>query len=81
MIRHFYAAQEPRGFANESNVHQFDSRAERDKWVEEHLDDNYGQANTRVVTARLARSYLLRKDEFNKLFTPADRERNAARTY
>lgn len=38
MTKH-YAAQSPRGFANEVNVYSFSSRAKRDAWVEEHRHD------------------------------------------
>ena len=69
-MRNWHAAQEPRGFANETDVHRFGSAAERDAWVREHLDDNSGQANTRAITARLAHAYLhgrAYRDEHNQL--------------
>ncbi len=37
--RKFYAAQSPRGFANEIDVHVFPSRPARDQWVVEHRND------------------------------------------
>ena len=37
--RTFYAAQSPRGFANEIILHEFASRSERDAWVKAHADD------------------------------------------
>jgi len=37
--RHYYAKQSPRGFANETVVHRFPSRAARDAWVDSHRYD------------------------------------------
>ena len=56
--RKFYAAQSPRGFANEIEVHSFGSRAERDAWVSSHENDgdvNNASCGAYVVTARRAR--------------------------
>ena len=39
MSKHYYAAQSPRGFANEVNVIRFANKTARDQWVEEHKDD------------------------------------------
>lgn len=57
----FYAAQSPRGFANEINVHSFSSRKERDTWVAEH--DNDGDVNSAsrgayAVSAKRAKQIL-----------------------
>ena len=38
-MRHYYAAQSPRGFSNEIRVYVFTSRIRRDAWVDEHADD------------------------------------------
>ena len=38
-MKHYYAEQSPRGFANEINTYRFTSRALRDAWVEQHKDD------------------------------------------
>ena len=38
-MRYYYAEQSPRGFANETIVHKFPSRAQRDAWVAEHESD------------------------------------------
>lgn len=59
--RRFYAAQSPRGFANEVEVHVFRSRADRDTWVAEHKDDgdvNSAACGAYEVSAKHAR-YLL----------------------
>jgi len=77
MTKHFYAAQEPRGFANETHVHRFAARAQRNAWVEEHIDDHDGQANTRAITARLAHKYVsgrAYRDEYNTLVTEDERD-------
>ena len=53
----YYAAQSPRGFANEINVYSFTSRSARDAWVNEHKDDGDVNSATRgayAVTAREA---------------------------
>jgi hypothetical protein len=58
MTRRYYAAQSPRGFANEWVVYAFASKAQRDSWVEEHEDDgdiNAAAEGGRAVTAREAR--------------------------
>lgn len=57
----FYAAQSPRGFANEINVHVFPSRDARDTWVAEHADDgdvNSASCGAYKITAKSARSIL-----------------------
>lgn len=56
--RHYYAAQRPRGFANETYVYKFASRAERDAWVAEHEHDggvNSYYCGAYSITARHAR--------------------------
>ena len=58
MTRQFYAAQSPRGFANEVDVRRFGTKAARDAWVAEHADDGDVNSATRgayAVTAREAR--------------------------
>ena len=53
----FYAAQSPRGFANEIHVYRFATRNERNAWVDEHKDDGDVNAATRgawAITAREA---------------------------
>lgn len=47
--RRFYAAQSPRGFANETEIHAFPSREARDAWVAEHADD--GDVNSSACGA------------------------------
>ena len=49
MTSHFYAAQRPRGFINETYAHRFDTRAERDRWVEDHQGD--GDVNSATLGA------------------------------
>lgn len=59
--RKFYAAQSPRGFANEIVVHVFPSRAARDGWVSAHEDDgdvNSASQGAFVITAPHARKIL-----------------------
>lgn len=61
MNRHYYAEQSPRGFANEVIVHKFESRAQRDAWVEEHRYDgdvNSAYTGARACTADEARRIL-----------------------
>ena len=61
MNRHYYAEQSPRGFANEVIVHKFESRAQRDAWVEEHQYDgdvNSAYTGAGVCTAAEARRIL-----------------------
>ena len=58
MTRHFYAAQRPRGFINETYVHRFGSRADRDLWVNDHEGDGDVNSATHgafAVSARFAR--------------------------
>lgn len=60
-MRHYYAKQSPRGFANEIVVHRFPSRAARDAWVEVHASDgdvNAASMGASACTAREARSIL-----------------------
>jgi hypothetical protein len=57
--RKFYAAQSPRGFANEVNVHAFPSREARDAWVAKHEDD--GEVNSAACGARAITSEQARK--------------------
>lgn len=45
--RKYYAAQSPRGFANEIEVHSFKSRQARDVWVSKHADDGDVNSATR----------------------------------
>jgi len=49
-MKHSYASQNPRGFANECIVHKFASRAARDQWVGEHAAD--GDCNSAACGAR-----------------------------
>jgi hypothetical protein len=49
MSKHYYAAQSPRGFANEVDVIRFADKATRDQWVEEHEDD--GDCNSAALGA------------------------------
>lgn len=49
--RRYYAAQSPRGFANEVNVYAFSGRALRDAWVGEHADDGDVNAATQGAYA------------------------------
>ena len=60
-MRHYYAEQSPRGFANEIEVHKFESRAERDAWVEKHRNDgdvNSASQGASACTADRARRIL-----------------------
>ena len=57
----FYAAQSPRGFANEINIHSFSSRKARDMWVAEHADDgdvNSASRGAYSVSAKRAKQIL-----------------------
>lgn len=45
----YYAAQSPRGFANEVDIHAFSTKAKRDAWVDEHADD--GDVNSATMGA------------------------------
>lgn len=57
--RHYYAAQSPRGFANEIIVHSFPSRRARDEWVAAHEDDgdvNSASQGAYAITSERARS-------------------------
>jgi hypothetical protein len=57
----FYAAQSPRGFRNEINVHSFETKAARDQWVAKHSDDgdvNSASCGAYKVTSRRAREIL-----------------------
>ena len=59
--RRFFAAQSPRGFANEIDVHVFLSRGARDAWVAEHWDDGDMNSATRgayYITAKRAQQIL-----------------------
>lgn len=59
--RKFYAAQSPRGFANEINVHVFPSRAARDEWVSSHEGDgdiNSAALGAYAITSERARKIL-----------------------
>lgn len=59
--RRFFAAQSPRGFANEVNMHVFPTRSSRDAWVAEHCDDGDMNSATQgacSVTAKRARQIL-----------------------
>lgn len=56
--RKYYAAQSPRGFANEVIVYVFNSRQARDEWVDIHKDDGDVNAATRgayAITAKDAK--------------------------
>lgn len=62
----YYAAQSPRGFANEINVYRFNSRRERNAWVKDHADDgdcNSAYQGAYPVTAIAARRILGRKGD------------------
>jgi len=57
----FYAAQSPRGFANEVNVHTFATKAARDAWVAKHEDDggvNAASQGAYPITSKRARVIL-----------------------
>jgi hypothetical protein len=57
-MRHYYAAQSPRGFANEITVIRFSSAADRDRWVDDHKDDgdcNSAACGAYRITAKEAR--------------------------
>ena len=59
--RRFYAAQSPRGFANEVVVHAFPSRQARDAWVAAHEDDgdvNSAPQGAYAITGKRARQIL-----------------------
>jgi hypothetical protein len=58
---YFYAAQSPRGFSNETNVHAFATEQERNDWVDRHFDDgdvNSAACGARVITAKNAAAIL-----------------------
>jgi hypothetical protein len=57
----YYAAQSPRGFANEVNVHTFATKAARDAWVDRHADDgdvNSASQGAYAITSKRARAIL-----------------------
>ncbi len=57
----FYAAQSPRGFANEIEVHTFPSRKDRNAWVAAHEDDgdvNAASQGAYAITSKRARTIL-----------------------
>lgn len=59
--RRFYAAQSPRGFANEVMIRVFTTRQLRDVWVSAHQDDgdvNSAGCGAYVITSRAARDIL-----------------------
>jgi hypothetical protein len=61
MTTHYYAAQSPRGFANEISVHIFCTRADRDQWVAKHADDgdvNAAYCGAYAITSRRARKII-----------------------
>ena len=62
--RRYYAAQSPRGFANEVNVYAFASKSERDEWVSAHADD--GDVNAATMGA-----YVVTKAEAYRIAGPA----------
>uniref|UniRef100_A0A6M3X6C7 Uncharacterized protein n=1 Tax=viral metagenome TaxID=1070528 RepID=A0A6M3X6C7_9ZZZZ len=45
-MKHYYAKQRPRGFANEEYVYAFGSRTARDAWVDAHRSDGDVNAAT-----------------------------------
>lgn len=62
----FYAAQRPRGFANEVNVYQFATHLARDAWVQAHKDDgdvNSASRGAWSIGAREARAILRAKGD------------------
>jgi hypothetical protein len=64
MSKHYYAAQSPRGFANETNVIRFADKATRNQWVEEHKNDgdcNSAACGAYAVTAAEARKIVAYK--------------------
>lgn len=66
MPRHYYAAQSSRGFANEINVHRFESRELRDSWVAEHRNDGDVDSATigaYAITADQAREIMARRND------------------
>lgn len=59
--RRYYAAQSPRGYGNEIQVHVFPSRAARDGWVREHAEDgdvNAARCGAYAISAQRARHML-----------------------
>ena len=57
--RRFYAAQSPRGFANEVQVRAFPSRRLRDVWVAKHDGDvNSASQGAYAITSKRAREIL-----------------------
>ena len=55
--QNWYAAQSPRGFANEIRVYRFFTREARDAWHEEHKHDgdcNSAALGAYIITAREA---------------------------
>lgn len=59
--RRYYAAQSPRGFANEIVIHTFATRQARDAWVAEHGDDgdvNSATQGAYTITSKRAREIL-----------------------
>lgn len=65
-MRQFYAAQRPRGFANETIVRRFYNARLRDAWVADHESDgdvNAASHGAVAITASRAR-YLIKPTEW-----------------
>jgi len=57
-MKHYYAEQSPRGFANETNTYRFSSKAGRDTWVTKHASDgdvNSAACGACAITEKQAR--------------------------
>jgi len=66
MIRHYYAAQMPRGFRNEIDVYRFAKKKDRDEWVERHMSDGdceSARLGAWRIRSKTAKSILAEKPE------------------
>jgi hypothetical protein len=82
MSRHYYAAQAPRGFSNETNVVRFASKAARDRWVREHRHDggvNCAACGAEAVTAKDAHRIASREGNVIRDHLPRPRRRQMDR--
>ena len=77
--RSYFAAQSPRGFANETMVHIFWSKAARNEWVAAHADDgdvNSAACGAYIISSSRARELIrYRGDAATKNYNSAIRHR------
>ncbi len=61
-MKTFYAVKSPRGFSNEITVYRFESKSERDRFVDDDPEVMADKA-ARVITAKEAKAILRRKGD------------------